>query len=114
MTLAQTYSWLFYALALASQTQSAKYRDIEQAADCINHAIPTQKEIRDSLSWLISKELIRKDNKAYCLTDNGSALLNELSAGIGTTMGVWKGIEAYFAKKGVDSVLNINPNTLKT
>lgn len=114
MTLAQTYSWLFYALALASGREPAKYKDIEQVADGINHAIPTQKEIRESLAWLSDKGLILKEGKAYLLSENGIALLNRLSNKVHTTMGVWKSIEKYFEECGVDNVANINPSTLAT
>ena len=90
MTLAQTYSWLFYAVALASSTEPAKYHDIEQTADPINHAIPTQKELKESLAWLNSERLIIKKGKGYALTEEGSALLDMPSSKIGATMGVWK------------------------
>lgn len=40
MTQAQTYSWIFYAVALASQQEPADYAGIETVADGINHAAP--------------------------------------------------------------------------
>jgi predicted transcriptional regulator len=114
MTLSQTYSWLFYALALASGNGPAKYKDIEQAADGINHAIPTQKEIRKSLAWLSDKGLVIKEGKTYFLSGDGNTLLNRLTSKAHTTMGVWENIERYFEECGVDNVANINPNTLAT
>ena len=114
MTLAQTYSWLFYALALASGTEPSKCKDIEQVADGINHAIPTQKEMRESLAWLSRAGLVIKEGKTYSLSENGAALLNNLSNKVHTTMGVWKSIEKYFEGCGVDNVANINPNTFAT
>jgi len=114
MTLAETYSWIFYALALASGTGPAKHKDIEQVADGINHAIPTQKEIRESLAWLGDKGLVEKRGKTYLLSEDGNALLNKLSSKVNTTMGVWKNIEKYIEECGVDNVANINPNTLAT
>jgi len=112
MTLAQTYSWLFYAVALASRTESAKYRDIEQTADAINHAIPTQKELRESLAWLSTEGLIIKEGKAYSLSEKGNALLDTVSSKVGTTMGVWISIEKHFEGCGIENDTNINPNTL--
>jgi len=114
MTLAQTYSWLFYALALASGTKPARYRDIEQVADGINQAIPTQKEMRESLAWLSEEGLIVKEGKAYILSENGVSLLNMLPNKVHTTMGVWKSIENHFEECGVDNVASINPSTLAT
>jgi len=114
MTLFQTYSWLFYALALASGKGPAKYKDIEQAADGINHAIPTQKEIRKSLAWLSDKGLVIKEGKTYFLSGDGNTLLNRLSSNVNTTMGVWKNIERYFEECGVDNVAKIDPNTFAT
>lgn len=114
MTLAQTYSWLFYALGLASGTEPAKYKDIEQVADGINHAIPTQREMRESLAWLSGEGLVIKEEKAYLLSANGVALLNRLSNNVHTTMGVWASIEKHFEQCGVDNIADINPNTLTT
>lgn len=114
MTLAETYSWIFYALALASSAQSAKYRDIEQIADGINHAIPTQKEIRESLAWLNSEDLIIKKGKAYSLSEKGKVLFEKLSTDVNSTQDIWQRIENYFAKCGVDNKKDVNPNTLTT
>ena len=114
MTLAETYSWIFYALALASNAQNAKYRDIEQIADGINHAIPTQKEMRESLAWLNAEDLIIKKGKAYSLSEKGKDLLEKLSNDINSTRDVWQRIENHFAKCGVDNKKDVNPNTLTT
>ena len=114
MTLAQTYSWLFYALALASRREPVECKDIEQVADAINHAVPTQKEMKESLAWLIRAGLAIKEGKAYSLADRGVALLNSHTNKVHTTMGVWKSIEKHFEDCGVDNVTNINPNTLAT
>lgn len=69
MNQAQTYSWIFYAVASASQQVPADYAGIESVADGINHAVPTQQEMRASLSWLATQNLVQKDGKRYRLSN---------------------------------------------
>jgi len=114
MTSAQTYSWIFYAAGLASQKLPATFADVMIVADGINHAVPTQKEIRSSVSWSISQGLISKIGKKLILSKEGISLLNDASASSGTAYGVWKYIEKRFSELGVDNSLQINPNTMKT
>ena len=114
MTLAQTYSWIFYAAGLASQKLPATFADVMVAADGINHAVPTHKEIRSSVSWSMAQGLISKIGKKLILTKEGISLLNDASASSGTAYGVWKYIEKRFSELGVDNSLQINPNTMKS
>lgn len=112
MTLAQTYSWIFYAIGLASQKIPASLADVETIADGINHAIPTQKEIQKSISWCVSQGLVLKEGKKHKLTIEGNALLNGSSSN--TTLGVWKYLENHFSKIGVDNTRQIYPKTMNT
>jgi len=112
MTLAQTYSWIFYAIGLASKDGAAKHSAIEEVADGINHAVPTQKEIRSSITWLVSESLVMKEGKGYILSQTGKDLLKSSSANVGTAMGVWEKLEKQIASKGVDNTNAINPATL--
>lgn len=109
MTLAQTYSWIFYALGMASNHGPARASAIEQVADGINHAVPTQKEMQASLCWCVAQRLAQKEGKFYLLTDSGKALLKECSDSAGTTMGVWKNLETAFSIRGVNDSDDINP-----
>jgi hypothetical protein len=112
MTEAQTYSWIFYAIALASQRVPVDYSGIESVADGINHAVPTQKEMRVSLSWMASKDLVQKDGKRYQLTEAGKKLAEEASAG--TAMKVWKNIEIRFNQLGANNDAQLDPRTMST
>lgn len=114
MTLAQTYSWIFYAIALASQSEAAKIKTIEQAADAINHAIPTQKELSASIKWLTDKKMIEKKGKKIKLTDDGSNIIEQASNNPGGLMKVWGRIEKLIEKMGVDNTQQVNPRNLNT
>jgi predicted transcriptional regulator len=112
MTLAQTYSWIFYAVASASNSGPSKFLEIEKIADGINHAIPTHKEISESTTWLNSMGLIVKDGKKFDLTEKGKQVFKGLSKESRTIMEVWSSIEAYIAEQGVDNIEDVNPNRL--
>jgi hypothetical protein len=60
MTRAETYSWILYAVGVTSRVAPASNADISRAADGINHAVPTQKEMQSSISWLQTAGLVRK------------------------------------------------------
>jgi hypothetical protein len=49
----QVISWIFLAIAIASQNEPTDYKSISMVADGINHAVPTQKELKNSITWLI-------------------------------------------------------------
>ncbi len=71
MTDKQTISWIFLPTALATNTKPTNINGISSVADGINHAVPTQKELQTSISWLIRNELIIKQGKNYELTSKG-------------------------------------------
>jgi len=112
MTEAQTYSWIFYAVALASQSEPVSCAGIESVADGINHAVPTQKEMQTSLAWAVSQNLIQKEGKRYRMTEYGKKLLDDASAG--TTMKTWKNLESKFGQLGAGDRAQLNPRTMST
>ena len=112
MTEAQTYSWIFYAVALASQSETVSCAGIESVAEGINHAVPTQKEMQISLAWAVSQNLIQKEGKRYRLTEDGKKLQDDASAG--TTMETWKNLQSKFGQLGADDCTQLNPRTLST
>lgn len=112
MTLAQTYSWIFYTVDSACKTEPVRFREIERIADAINHAIPTHKETSESISWLITRGLVEKTSKAYSLTEKGRDVFDDLVRESGTISKAWRNIEAYVVENGVDNVKDVDPNTL--
>ncbi len=46
-------------------------------ADALNHAIPTDLELRDSLGWLRSAGLIQKEGKFFLRTPDGNRLVSQ-------------------------------------
>ena len=56
----KTISWIFLVTVMASQVEPAKFSDISQIADGINHAVPTHKELQSSIGWLVDNNLIIK------------------------------------------------------
>jgi predicted transcriptional regulator len=67
----QTISWIFLAIALATNKKPTDLNGISSVADGINHAVPTQKELQTSIAWLIKQGLILKQGNKYELTSKG-------------------------------------------
>ena len=86
---AQTYAWIMYALAGASQNEPASFRAISLVADGINHAVPTHKEIQSSLKWLMACGFVHNQGSGYLLTDQGCAVMAAARSGHNTVSKVW-------------------------
>jgi predicted transcriptional regulator len=93
MTDIQTISWIFLATALATNTKPTDISGISSVADGINHAVPTQKELQTSISWLARQGLIIKQGKNYELTIKGKLEYETASKNTHTIMKIWENIE---------------------
>lgn len=93
MTNQQTLSWIFLAIALASSTKSVDAEGIIVVADGINHAIPTQKELQKSISWLRKEELIVKQGKNFELSSKGKRVYEQASRNTNTLTTIWENLE---------------------
>ena len=93
MTENQIISWIFLATALASQVKPANFEGISMVADGINHCVPTEKEIRNSLTWLINEELITKESKKFYLTQKGIAKYELATKETKTLLKIWDNLE---------------------
>jgi len=89
-----TAAWIFLAVHYACSKTGAGLRDIEAAADGINHAIPTQEELRSSFKILLDREFLTKHGKRYFLTTEGQNLITEAQDQSKTVMGVWSFLSA--------------------
>jgi hypothetical protein len=92
----QTISWIFLAIAIATQIMPTDINGIIATADGINHAVPSQKELETSISRLIDKGLVVKQAKNYKLTIIGKLEYNKASESTNGLMNIWKNIENNF------------------
>jgi hypothetical protein len=113
MTEAETYSWIFYAASAATMNDGASLRDIEAVADGINHAVPTQKELSSSLSWVESKGLIEKVGKKIIMTDHGRGFMDRFATSPGSVMKIWDRIAHAFTEMGADNKIQLDCRTMK-
>jgi hypothetical protein len=95
----QTKSWIFLATALATNTKPTDINGVSSVADGINHAVPTQKELQSSISWLTTQGLIIKQGKNYELTSTGKLEYETASKNTQTLMKIWKNIELNLIKR---------------
>jgi hypothetical protein len=95
----ETTSWIFLALSISSEKESACFSEISQIADGINHALPTQKEMQTSLSWLIKQKLAEKVANKYLLTEVGKRIYEETQKENLTLIKIWKSIESKFVSE---------------
>ena len=98
MSESQIISWIFLATAIASQVQPTNVKGISLAADGINHSVPTENEIRNSLTWLINKDFISKESKKYCLTPKGILEYKFVTKEKDSILNIWKNIERILFK----------------
>ena len=80
---------------MAVPDKPGSLQDVIAMADGINHAIPTQQELRQSFGWLQQHGFIRKDAKTYSLTPSGTAIRNRCSKP--TMMKTWDAVTAHFS-----------------
>ena len=109
MSESQIKSWIFLATAIASKVKPTNFKGILIVADGINHSIPTENEIRNSLTWLINKDFISKENKKYCLTPKGILEYEFAIKEKDSKMNIWKNLEHVFLRtykneKGISRV----------
>ncbi|MES1223393.1 MAG: hypothetical protein ABUT20_48305 [Bacteroidota bacterium] len=93
MTEIQTNSWIFLAIAIASQKEPVDIKGISQIADGINHAVPTQKELKSSINWLINSGYIKAENSKYTLTKKGMIDYNFASTNTNILLNIWRNLE---------------------
>ena len=92
MTEKETISWIFLATALASQKEPTETNSISMIADGINHSVPTEKELRTSLSWLINEGLILKKGRKYKLSEKGMKIYEEASKHTTHLLKIWENL----------------------
>jgi hypothetical protein len=88
-----TISWIFLSIAIGSQIEPIKFNEISMIADGINHSIPSEKEIRNSIIYLLKNEYIIKIEKKYSLTNKGLFLYNNSNSENKTLLKIWKEIQ---------------------
>jgi len=98
MTELQTISWVFLAIALASEKEPASIKQIAEIADGINHAVPTQKELKSSIGWLINSAYIKEQNSKYSLTKTGIIEYNFASLNTKLLLNIWRNLERQLKK----------------
>ena len=98
MTNHQTITWIFLATAMASKSGPAEVASISNAADAINHAVPTEEEIQSSMTWLTARGLVSKSGSKYGLTELGVREYKEASKKTSVLMKIWSNLETALKK----------------
>jgi hypothetical protein len=96
MTESQIYTWIF--LSLSEELTSLP--DIIGVADGINHAVPTDKELKTAFGWLAAQRLVKKEGRKYGYTPEGVTLRKKSVGPKMTIRESWTAIEAQFIKLG--------------
>jgi hypothetical protein len=69
----QVNAWILLSIGEAA---TGRLQDILGAADAINHAVPTLRELRDSIGRLRAQGLVAKERDGYVLTAQGRAMIS--------------------------------------
>jgi hypothetical protein len=89
----KTIAWIFLSTALATGIDPTDSRGISMIADGINHAIPTQKELQTSFSWLTKHGLVTKQEGKYSLTTEGKLIFDSASIDTKILFTIWENLE---------------------
>ena len=104
MTKSKQHTWIFLSVG---ESPSGGLDEIIGAADGMNHALPTHRELQESLGWLIENGLIHKAGEKYFLTEAGEALrdTNARRTWMGTCDAIAEKLEEWSKKPaGNDSI----------
>ncbi|HEY0742399.1 MAG TPA: hypothetical protein VGD40_13085 [Chryseosolibacter sp.] len=85
---------------MAAQRDSADLDSISNIADRINHAVPTDKELETSMTWLTKNDLVFKSGNKYGLTEKGLLYYQIASRHTLTLLKIWDNLETILKKYG--------------
>ena len=75
-------AWMFLAIAISPRDPNpVGLSDLVAAADGVNHALPTEDELRSGLNRLIYAGLVSEHESAFDLTDAGEAMFAKVRDG---------------------------------
>jgi len=75
-------AWMFLAIAISPRDAGpVGLSDLVAAADGVNHAIPTEDELRGGINRLIYAGLVSEYGSAFDLTDAGEAMFAKVRSG---------------------------------
>ena len=89
-----TDAWILYAVDIAASRAPASLTDISRAADAINHAVPTQRELNGSLAWLRIQGLVESQGRFHHLSEKGRHFVAQAQRGASTVGLVWANLGA--------------------
>jgi predicted transcriptional regulator len=87
-------SLIFLSIAIGSQHEPIKFNEISMIADGINHSVPNEKEINQSISYLLKIDLINKNAKRYLLSEKGKLLHTKSQNDNNNLLSIWKNLES--------------------
>ncbi len=70
-------SWIFLSIALVSQQMPSSIEEVIDSADYINHVIPDDTVLLESIDWLKINGLIEFELNKYKLSKKGLSILNQ-------------------------------------
>jgi hypothetical protein len=99
----RTLAWILYAVAMASGNAPASRTDISNAADAINHAVPTHAELDGALKRLLACGLVETHGRLHALSPTGQALLGEVQSTHHTVTAAWRALTEELAASRTSS-----------
>lgn len=72
--------WIFLAIQHGNDGNAASLTEVIAAADWINHALPTDGELRNGVNRLIASGLVQITDLGFSLTSGGRALVGRLGS----------------------------------
>ena len=113
MTEARTYAWIFCGISLIAKYEAVGIPEVEPVLDALNHALPTEREVSVSIEWLVSNDLIARDETGVVLSENGRLLASEIDHVTSNMQDVMDEVTSQFERKGANDVLDLDCKTME-
>ncbi len=78
---------------MASQREPSNIKGISMIADGINHAVPTQNELKFATNWLLQQKLVNAEAKKYHLTKTGLTMFASAQIDRNSVLSIWENLE---------------------
>lgn len=88
-------AWIFLSIAHGQSKVGVSLEGLISTADCINHAIPTDREIEDAINRLVAAGFVAIENERFKLTNSAEKLFKRIYKKTKSLLKQWQLLEKF-------------------